>query len=165
MKEHQNYEREATCKTGWASHRHIKTEQNDFTNYITILTCTHGDSGVDIQEKRVLYKQTSHHEEGNFIGLEILKSGSCAWKIDQLPVLVRVAFPLKEHVCSLELLLDTSLLLEVQETSVAWSAFYQLRLVCQPQLYLENLPTIVHSLVMGYCNVLYLCKAANGADD
>ncbi|XP_053104853.1 leucine-rich repeat-containing protein 39 isoform X1 [Hemicordylus capensis] len=78
-----------------------------------------------------------------------------------LPVLDGVTLPQKEHVRSLEVLLDPSLSLVSQVETVARSAFYQLRMICQLHLFLEldDLKTVVHLLVtsrLDYCNVLYV---------
>ena len=77
------------------------------------------------------------------------------------PVLDRVALPLKEQVRSLGVLLEPSLSLEAQVASVAWNAFYQLRLVVQLHPYLDrdSLASVVHALVtskLDYCKALYI---------
>ena len=75
-----------------------------------------------------------------------------------LPVLDEVTLPLKTHVCSLCVLLDSSLSLDAQVLAVARSAFAQLKLVSQLHLFLEmsDLATVAHALVtsrLDYCNV------------
>uniref|UniRef100_G1KYX6 HSR domain-containing protein n=1 Tax=Anolis carolinensis TaxID=28377 RepID=G1KYX6_ANOCA len=77
------------------------------------------------------------------------------------PVLDGVALPLKTRVCSLGILLDSSLSLEPQVSEVARGAFAQLRLVRQlcPFLGKSDLATVVHTLVtsrLDYCNALYV---------
>ena len=61
----------------------------------------------------------------------LLVGGSSDWMVGVQPVLDGAALPLKEQVHSLGFLLESSLSLEAQVASVAWSAFYQLWLVAQ----------------------------------
>ncbi|XP_053142271.1 uncharacterized protein LOC128340742 [Hemicordylus capensis] len=91
----------------------------------------------------------------------LLVGGSSAWVNDVQPVLDGVARPLKDQVHILGVLLDPAPSLEVQVASMAQSAFYQLRLICQLQPYLEreSLATVTHALVtscLDYCNALYM---------
>ena len=78
-----------------------------------------------------------------------------------LPVLDGVTLPLKTQVCSLCVLLDSSLSLDAQVSAVARSAFAQLKLVLQLRSFLEmsDLATVTHALVtsyLDYCNALYV---------
>ena len=91
----------------------------------------------------------------------LLVSGSSERIVGVQPVLDGVALPLKEQVRSLGVLLEPSLSLEAQVALVAWSAFYQLRLVAQLRPYLDrdNLASVVHALVtskLNYRNTLYM---------
>ena len=74
------------------------------------------------------------------------------------PVLNGVAHPLKTQMCSLGVLLDSSLSLDVQVLVVAWSAFAQLKLVCQLHPFLErsDLAMVMPALIPSwpdYCKV------------
>ena len=89
----------------------------------------------------------------------LLVGGSSDQMVGVQTVLDGVAIPLKEQVHSLVVLLEPSLSLEAQVASVAWSAFYQLRLVAQLRPYLDNLASVVYALVtsrLDYCNALYV---------
>ena len=99
----------------------------------------------------------------------LLVGGSSDRMVGDQPVLDGVALPLKEQVCSLEVLLEPSLSLDAQVAS-ARSAFYQLWLVSQLRPYLDrdNLASVVHALVtskLDYCGGC-LCGAAfeNGSE-
>ena len=85
----------------------------------------------------------------------------CVQELGCLPVLDGVALPLKEQVHSLGVLLDPSLSLEAQVTSVAQNNHYQLWLVHQlhPFLDRDSLPTVIHALVtsrLDYCNAPFV---------
>lgn len=71
-------------------------------------------------------------------------------RLGGLPVLDGVTLPLKEQVHSLGVLLDLSVPLEAQMASVAWIAFYQLRLLAQmcPYMDRESLASVFYALVM-----------------
>lgn len=83
------------------------------------------------------------------------------WELYKVPVLGGAALPLKEQVCCLGVLLVTSLLPEVQMSSVTRSDFYQLCLVHQlkPFLDRDTLPTLVRAVItsrLDYCNAFYV---------
>ena len=65
------------------------------------------------------------------------------------PVLDGVIFPLKTQVYSLGVFLDSSVSLNAQVSTVARSAFAQLKLLCQLHTFLErsDLVTEKHALV------------------
>ncbi|KAF7246760.1 Reelin [Varanus komodoensis] len=76
-------------------------------------------------------------------------------------VLIGVALPLRDKVCSLGVLLDSELSLEAQVTAVVRSAFFQLQLIHQLHPYLEDdcLAMVTHALVtsrLDFCNTLYV---------
>ncbi|XP_061438561.1 protein arginine N-methyltransferase 8 isoform X6 [Rhineura floridana] len=68
----------------------------------------------------------------------LLVDGFSDQMVDIYPVLDGVTLPLKEQVCSLGIILDSSLSLEAHVASVARNAFYQLRLVAQLRPYLSK---------------------------
>ena len=78
------------------------------------------------------------------------------------PALNGITLPLRDRVCSLEVLLDPSLNLEAQVDSVARGTFLQgLRKLYQLQPHLDerSLMTVTHTLVtsrIDYCNALYV---------
>ncbi|KAF7235274.1 hypothetical protein EYD10_17889 [Varanus komodoensis] len=94
--------------------------------------------------------------------VEVLLVGSLnSWVGDLDLVLNGVAFPLKDMVRSLGVLLDLEMTLEAQVLAVVRSAFHQLRLIHQLCPYLEDdcLATVMHVLVtsrLDFCNVLYM---------
>ena len=76
-------------------------------------------------------------------------------------ILNGITFPLKKQVCSLGVLLDSSLGLDAQVAMVARSAFSQLKLVHQlfPFLEMLDLATVIHASVtsrLDYCNTLFV---------
>lgn len=80
-------------------------------------------------------------------------------RIEVQSVLDGVTLPSKSQVCSLDVLLDSSLSLDIQGLAATRNAFAKLKLVCQLHLFLSDLATVTHALdtsCLGSCSALYV---------